>query len=641
MGIRGAWSVVSSDPRRFGEPWVCSSAESVIWIDGPSLVYYLALQPKFDEVSRFHERYNQLGQASPACIYKRTTNFITVLTELAKEVHVVMDGACTTSKIATQVERMKVAAQQADAAARSKLTPRNCKVISVLAEWTVVDAIEKLQARIATLQLHRLSTGEAEGFIDFSMKGYKNKDGVVIMSNDTDFLVYEHCPGFLPFNSIQFTPMDERNLGFTGFHYLRSKFKRAFFANHTDIHIMTSVAALAGCDYDDELLQAARSTIVKSKIGGLRIKHQNNPTMQSVLTAILRFVRHYTDTGDSWRKALVETIGGDAVLESLNRIHEAYFQEISNRTNSTISSIEYHRLFDSGTFFCRPLIEKCSSPPAKSVTKTRRAPTLSKRSRRRRKRKLLEASVGADEDTVDISDPPPVECIDVTCGLASWDYQEIRDRNGSIWTLEHFKRVRALLYDAMLSTSTADTKGYIAEWRRVGIGETLEYQETRISILTSDVVYSIEGMIQSCDVSQINLSSQTRAIDLTTALLPPKVRWVWPLLMAMPRRASAHQRIAKEHDLDIANLMCLAYFHSRLAIEVLMACTQESQLYKVRNDQSLEKLDTDAGSWIFGIIQDMELSDLPEKFFDFDQITGTDFGDEWRSNLRSALGKQD
>ena len=141
MGIRGAWSLVSKDPRRFGEPWVCSAEESIVWIDGPSLVYYLALQPKFEQIQRFHARYDQHGQASPASIHRRTNNFITVLSNIAKEVHVVMDGLCATSKVPTQVERMKVAAHQAEEAARSSSEPRNCKVISILTEWTMVNAI--------------------------------------------------------------------------------------------------------------------------------------------------------------------------------------------------------------------------------------------------------------------------------------------------------------------------------------------------------------------------------------------------------------------------------------------------------------------------------------------------------------------
>ncbi|KAI2501272.1 hypothetical protein MHU86_13216 [Fragilaria crotonensis] len=201
MGIRGAWSLVSNDPRRFGEPWECRAVESSVWIDGPSLIYFLALQPKFDEIATFHGHYNQRGQASPASIHRRTNNFITVMSRLAKEVHVVMDGLCAPRKIPTQIARMKVAAHQADDAARSTSTTRNCKVISILAEWTMVNTILKMATTNDNLYLHRPATGEAEAYIDEKLSRLDDTHGVAIFSNDTDFFVYANCPGFVPFSS--------------------------------------------------------------------------------------------------------------------------------------------------------------------------------------------------------------------------------------------------------------------------------------------------------------------------------------------------------------------------------------------------------------------------------------------------------
>jgi hypothetical protein len=644
MGVRGAWSVVSSDPRRFGEPWVCSVEQSVIWIDGPSLVYFLALQPKFDQVDRFHGRYNQIGQASPATIYKRAVNFFTVLSQLSKEVHVVMDGVCSAAKIPTQIDRMSAAAQQAEEAARSSTSPKNCKVISILAEWTVVDALEKLSRQITSLQLHRLAIGEAEAFIDATLMHQKDKNDVVVMSNDTDFLIYKHCPGFLPFTSLQFTPVNRPENGddtfvLTGFHYLASNFRRAFFLNCFDHQVLTSVAGLTGCDYDDDILKSARAIIVKSEIGGLRVKHQNKPTMQLILRAVLRYVGHYVKMGESWRISLGKSIGGDAILKSLNAVHQNYLPSDPSQMKDTEFSLECHRLIVSGTLFCRPLIEYWSSSSIRlSVSKPKRTAALSKRSRKRRKkRQLLEVTTASVEgdDTLEGADLQLIEPIDLADAPHIVNYEKIQEylRKGSAWTLPHFQSVRVRLYGLMKSTNGLRTPDLISEWRRSGNGQSLEYKEARISITPNEGLFAVEDMMKSCSVtSPIEESCQTCAVDLTKSLLPPRIRWVWYLLMTIPSRQCLQHSMVKGHDSELIDLLCLAYYHSRLATEVIATCNGGSQPDKV-DDQSLEKLDADVARWIFSIIQDLNISDLPERFFESSQVVGTHFGDTWRNNL--------
>ena len=161
MGIQGVWSFVFKDPRRFGVSWVCFN-ECVIWIHSPSLLYYLALQLKFKTIGTFDCHHNQIEQASLADIYKRTLNFITVLQKLAKEIHIVMDGLCQETKIATQIKRAKVAAQQANEVTQTGGLSRNRKVIRILAEWCIIEAIEKMKCYVPSLYFHMPSKMEAK-----------------------------------------------------------------------------------------------------------------------------------------------------------------------------------------------------------------------------------------------------------------------------------------------------------------------------------------------------------------------------------------------------------------------------------------------------------------------------------------------
>ena len=333
--------------------------------------------------------------------------------------------------------------------------------------WTMVDAIKKMCLMLPNLHLHRPSRGEAEAFIDASLSRCEDKHGVVIMSNDTDFLVYGHCPGFLSFSSLQFTPSGEESLTLSGFHYVSSNFRRAFFQNRRDVRFLSTVAGLAGCDYDDERLTSARAIIIKSKLGGLRVKHQNKPTTQMTLTAVLRYVSHYVEHPTPWVDALVQSLGDDKLLESLNQVHQTYFPDTRDVEQESSLSVESLRMFE-GVFYCRPLIKKYVSTLQPEISiKARRTPNRSKRSRKRQKRK--QEAIAHNNDETAEQRLPPAERIDFDDDSSSLDYDDIHEllREQSVWTLPHFLRFRVLLYGLVKSTGQSSAT-HVLEWRRSG-----------------------------------------------------------------------------------------------------------------------------------------------------------------------------
>ena len=151
MGIRGAFSLLSNDPRRFGTPWLLNNNEksedesSCVFLDGPSLLYHISIEGDvYDHsppltIAQIH-RQGAAEQASPAKIHTRITNFLTALLQVCSgHVRVVMDGLAPEEKIPTQVDRLRVMAIQGDKHATKPKSP--CKLLHLLAESAMVEAV--------------------------------------------------------------------------------------------------------------------------------------------------------------------------------------------------------------------------------------------------------------------------------------------------------------------------------------------------------------------------------------------------------------------------------------------------------------------------------------------------------------------
>jgi len=193
--------------------------------------------------------------------------------------------------------------------------------------------------------------------------------------------------------------------------------------------LMTTVAAIAGCDYIDGLeesqlraLSSLRHTIVNSSIGGLRVKKRNNPTALNALTAILRVVAHYKSLGDyQWKEHMCSALGGERVEETmiaLRNIHSIYFYSLQINPDSAMDivpgMVEVRRLMQLGIFFCYPVIETYSG-------------------------EILVDDIASSD--LGVSNAIPVlPCPPLTSEIEAWI------TTGSIWNFPHFRQIRVRLY---------------------------------------------------------------------------------------------------------------------------------------------------------------------------------------------------
>ena len=523
MGIPGARSLLDSDPRRYGAPWRCNWPEEkkdpegskettnqgnkeadnntdnttkgtarddlddtvkkgleayIVLVDGMSLLYHVVVnsQPESVPTLSIH--------GSPSQVKDEVSRYISkILLALPdySELRIFMDGLAPKAKIPTQIDRLRSQALRADTAARrekdaatqgnliySRSSPP--KTLDPLAEWAFVEAIEDISSVLKRngsskfLELHRPSRGEAEAYIDFWMTSRIPKGvpmtNVFIFADDTDFLVYQNCPGFIPLSTLEIQQDISGDVRLSGFQYSRQKFLDSFLpspqaANADDI--MPVVAALAGCDYAlhpgaEKALERARSVIVKSDLGGLREKARNNPSKSQQLTAILRYVAHFVRTkGEYWADALCSAVvkkkgmngangnGSFEMEEDPTAINPAvfvlkeaflitrktYFRTLTLPDNPIFekrpTSVEIRRLLEYGIFYCRPIIESWEP--------------LSHRSARKRSLDDTQYFSEPESRTFALVITPPF-----TRQVAAWITE------GSLWRMPHFYQARMRLH---------------------------------------------------------------------------------------------------------------------------------------------------------------------------------------------------
>lgn len=589
MGVQGAWSLVSTDPRRFGETWICHD-KSVVLIDGPSLMYFLIGAKPTTTMLGMHTGAQISAslppttkrQTSPFTTYTRTTNFLSNILKVCGTVHVVLDGLAPESKLPSQIARLKKVAALADTIARSDETSSNnnnnhsrARVPHILTEWAFREAVEdSLSDR---LHLHRPRHGEAEHYIDrilMTKHGKTENSNTVVLSNDTDFLIYPNCHGFVPLESLQFQTMDGQP-HLSGFHYLSCKFYKAFFPSADDAsarsRILSLVAALSGCDYGS--LEEARARIVQSSIAGLPRKARNNHSSANILMAVVRYVNHYlvhqkNASLPNWVDALAESLQLPQVRQTLDSIHDVYVSmPVSNtQVNSGSLFIETVRLKEQAVLICRPLIETWKveyGHKTPSTTQRTQRSGKSRRGRRKRNRRqrLLGSAEQADEiSTIDDQDEAttgdnlPVEAVTLppleedTIGLLT---------HRSVWKLPVFVHLRQRLY-GLLHTRHATAK----EYARVGRGESVDFVEHRMELT------GVGEPTQETHSRRIQLSDLQIVCLIAAKVLPPRAASLLILAQCAPTMELPETNGTVPE--NQTSLLAVAVFHAVLCRELVV-----------------------------------------------------------------------
>ena len=438
MGILGCRTMMDGDPSRFTTQftWNCTDGPGSnqnnnesnslgLLIDGKSFLYHIVMGT------------NDLMYASPYTINESCQVHIHRLLRVVGKkggVHIFFDGLAPLEKLNSQLKRMSEESIAGDRLARQDVSTdsKRLKLLHHLAEWAFLEAIDALKLRFSTtLFVYRPAKGEGEAMIN---QWLVQNDGlysrVSVISEDSDFLVYESCPGFIPPSSLLYNETNGRH-SLEGTYYLRSKFLLSFLGHPatTDSTIMTTVAAVAGCDYIDGLeesqlraLSSLRHTIINNSIGGLRLKKRNNPTALSALTAILRVVAHYKSLGGyQWKEHMCYALGGELVEDTmlaLRTIHSIYYYSLQISPDGAVDilpgMVEVRRLMQLGIFVCYPLVE------------TYRI-------------EFLEHDIVSNN--LDVSDAvPALPCPPLISEFESWI------TTGSIWNFPHFRQIRGRIY---------------------------------------------------------------------------------------------------------------------------------------------------------------------------------------------------
>jgi len=352
----------------------CSNTK--IYIDGPALQYFLIkrglIRRKNDynyslqvplvipcdskDASIIADEFLYGLPLSPTAMYIQARSFISSLISSSQldpnkkrsesvegsrdgmEIHLVMEGLSHVSKSSTQISRMAERADTCSAAAQfmfhgsTKSTERGGGSVAfvphLFADHAMAiafeESVDKARKMGVAISVH-YAMGEAEEEISSLLRVNNGDNGtesqncneknnsVVVLTTDTDFLVYESSPGFVDLDTLEFTSVNGEIDEFaakdnvtepamvtvTGWYYERDKFMRAH--RLENIH-MPLIAAFSGCDYGtlqmgdagkilDKQLSSSQKVVMSSAIAGIkRRKDQLNPSSKTRFLASIRFV---------------------------------------------------------------------------------------------------------------------------------------------------------------------------------------------------------------------------------------------------------------------------------------------------------------------------------------------------------------
>ena len=411
MGIKGAnsyiWKHVSNDYyKRRSWSWTSTvnndddddDDDYDLYIDAPSLVYYLYYQ-------------YIISTTMTSSLEYLVVEFIHHLslqhTPTIRMIYLVWDGVAHVWKRSTQIQRMVDTSQecfQRYHCSNNKKDPKRMMIQlhSVLLQSRIQSLLLRYNKNHNNQKQNIIiidAPNEAEIHVGTATKNNDNNRGILFLSDDSDTLVYlssnrqgNRQPSFIwiPFRDFS---LDTNNYGWNIISNNNSSSSNN--KNYDDDasqmknHVMTCIAALAGCDYVipssfkdyQNALNQSKQLIVQSKIGGLRPKYQNHSTTTTitsvpahlVFTAVSRFVYHFYNrykTNNDWIKQMTayissntnRVISQDTLYQALIHIHGVYFPKCNNNNSSSnqlvcSQHVELQRVFHQQTFYCRPIVE--------------------------------------------------------------------------------------------------------------------------------------------------------------------------------------------------------------------------------------------------------------------------------------------
>lgn len=394
MGVKGLYSYIKNEPSRFGRRVSFKDYSGIIFIDGPALHYFLIrsinekLFPPTEAMIDLDD--SPTGIVSPNAIFNLARAFFSYLLSIISEqcqVWIVFDGIAQSHKEEEQLLRIQESYIQYDNTVQSFIENRKVKrpiVSHLFGEDAIAEAMQEFaEPRLKMYHAH----GEAETFIFSTIRDSKQND-VLVLSSDSDFLLFPGIPGFVPLQSLEYTAD-----GIEGWEYRRKQFLAAhpyLSDSNTSIEFQTMIciAAFCGCDYRLEprlqkRLQSAQSVIVQSKIGGLKKRYHQKTSFKDKVLAVLRYIEHFKKKSKMhWYHDMTSVIVYaesektslegrlEDLREALDQIHSIYKGDEEGRGESKAST-ELQRIITLQKLYCKPVIElyKADSCPKLKINK--------------------------------------------------------------------------------------------------------------------------------------------------------------------------------------------------------------------------------------------------------------------------------
>jgi len=645
MGIKGLFSVLNNEPRRFGQPCITNRSKNVdIYIDAPGLQYHLIqllsdanndltainyppllfhqIQSSLNDIRSTKASSSTTGVISPYIIYHLTCAFCETLKDAigqSSHIHLVFDGVASIHKHSQQLTRLKQASSVLDENTK-RFTKRQdnntssqhdvrCNLPHLFGEDAMIAAVRNLQKTYPESFIIHYASWEAEGFIAKLIQKAEN-NSYIILSNDSDFLVFPSVQSLTPFHSLKYVmenhdkdegsdKIDNEKLpiehttkwSLHGWKYTREKFMAAFSIGNQcnvssspfpcNLTIFTTIAALAGCDYTlpkiyERSLITARETIVRSDIGGLRQKDRNNPSARNTITAIIRYVVHFISRfkciqhdHNLWLKKLVTKVGS-TTTQRKKKIKLEKEEQILSKAINLIHDIYNDCCVDS---------ELC-------VTEER----LKKFEFMQELRRLLRYNI--------LFFKPVME---------TWNYNQ-NDKNVSIWMESSMVQCRLRVYRLLKHPSGDSNQEYsddtvVTEFCRAnGPNHTVDYKDTKV-VMTADsgifnefvspesIFFLIEFVFLGYETSDLILEDESNKFYqpkyfeyffslLASFLLNDRDALVLLLLTLIPesmlltremKKVKENTHVIEQHGsyLESQNRIQLAIYHAKLGLQAI------------------------------------------------------------------------
>jgi len=683
MGVKGLYSFLANEPSRFGHQWSTSQSTDVqIYIDAPALHHHLiqCFQRRINLPPSINLRdldYSSTGVVSPCTIYKLTRAFSCHLLEAISpnsKIHFVFDGVASIYKEKQQVERIKENCLVFDQAARSFSNGsrgNNFHVPHLWGEDAMMEAVEAEAEADERLCVY-IAHSEAESFIAdmISATASEHDETTIVLSNDSDFLVFPSVPGFVPLHSLEYATSEEGDITIMGWEYTRQQ----FIAAHPQLEgkdseesflVTTALAAFAGCDYTlPTLLQrrisSARTIIVNSNISGLRQRDRNDPTARGTLLAVLRYICHFREkceTGE-WLSSMVDSIvsceGKDKLtrdkdltmaLATVRNVYRGIELEEAKTIPCTSDMVALKRLLLHRKLYCKPVMEMCEGAKTQGST--------GRKSKGKKKKRTGTAAIGEDQIQL--------------CGRSG--------QGGSLWMAPRFVECRDQLYGYLahhyppFCESDGDSC-MVTEYCRAGGSNQIICKDFQATVAGRDGMTSYSGlpffqviarmMLPSIDDSTHEilvedclgpLSSNQHFALLASLLLESKLDVLLLLATILAPKTSVHRQKEyhtllqwKEYMQSMGRIQ-IAQKHTKLIIDAAICfseCIEYRQCFSPRQafcDESLlatwsiitDCIDSDMDECLLGTIKNK----INRAF----HINDTDWDDEgidsiWRTWLQ-------